>query len=221
MNLNQIHSGEDYSHFTDRGRGENYRRLQFGVQRVKVIRTYSKREWGNQKDTGYVEVFMLDPETGEFRLDSNGQPIIRSVKARHIVGMWEEYWDEHERREVLRKKQEEEWERQREQRRIEREAREAVERAEREEREARERAEREARETAERIVREEREREKREKEEKLLNALKSKYGIERTDGFISVLVTPAMVTVYLDRSKLEHELGLNGGDNLARETTIE
>lgn len=207
MNLNQIHAGEDYAWLSERGRGENYRR--YGFYRIKVIRTFSRREFGNQKETGYAEGFDVEPDTGEFKLDLNGQPRIRQVRARDVVTLWDEYADEHDRQEAERIKKEEEWQRYYEKRKREREEREAKERAEREERE---RLAREAREAHER--------ERQEKEAKLLSALKEKYGITKVDGFISVSLQSSMVTVYFDRKKLEHELGLNGGDNIARESPI-
>lgn len=200
MNLNQIHEGEDYAQFDYRGRGENYRRS--GVKRIKVIRTYSQRELGNQKDTGYVEGFWLDNETGEFKLDHEEQPRIIRVRSRDVVGSWEEYEDEHDRREVIRKKQDEERRIRWEKIEAEREERERVARIEREEREAKER---EARELFER--------QRAEREAKIYTLLKEKYNIEKLDGCISVAMNDGVVTVYFDRSRLEHELGLDGGNN--------
>jgi len=196
MNLNQIHEGEDYAWISQRGRGENYRRS--GFYRLKVIRTFSQREYGNTKDTGYAEGFDLEPETGEFKLDLDGNPRIRSVRARDVVTLWEEYADEHERKEIIYKKQQEEWERKYEERRKQRAEREEKERLVREERERIEREERE------RI-----ERERQEREERIFTGLKEKYGIEKTDGYISIAMNAGLVTVYFDRPKLEQEL--NGG----------
>ena len=200
MNLNQIHEGEDYAEFDFRGRGENYRRS--GVKRIKVIRTYSQREYGNTKDTGYAEGFLLDNETGEFRLNTEDQPRIIRVRARDVVCSWEEYADEHDRREVIRLKQEEEW-RIRHEKML----------REREEREERERIEREERLEKERIAAERRAQEKQRREAKIYAALKERYNIEKVDGLISIALGELTVTVYINRSGLERELGLDGGSN--------
>jgi hypothetical protein len=156
MNLNQILPGTDYAWLPNRGRGEEFRwpseywpdDYMRGVHRVKAIRTFSERLPGNKRETGYVEVFILDEE-GEFRYekDINGNDteeyLTRKARVRDIATFWEEYEDERDHRTVLRDKERQEREARRlEQERIWREQAEARER-ERQERLEAERIERE------------------------------------------------------------------------------
>jgi hypothetical protein len=150
MNLNQILPGTDYAWLPNRGRGEEFRwpsahwpnDYMRGVHRVKAIRTFSEKRPGNKRETGYVEVFVLDEE-GEFQYDEQGEYLTRKARVRDIATFWEEYEDERDHRTVLRDKERQE----REARRIEQE------RIWREQAEARER-ERQERLEAERIERE-------------------------------------------------------------------
>src|SRR5438132_11777284 len=103
MNLNQITPGVDYAHFPYRGKQEEFRWCQYSnenwhqsrmyVYRVKAIRSYSEREYGKKRDTGYVDVFWLDDE-GEFKFDENGNHLIKKVRVRDIATVWDDYADE-------------------------------------------------------------------------------------------------------------------------------
>lgn len=143
MNLNQITSGTDYAFFPSRGRGEEFR---FGredandvwrdgtysdryfVYRVKAIRAYSKREIGNKRDTGYVEVFWVSDD-GEFKFNSEGEYLTKTVRVRDIATLWEDYEDMRDYEQVRRDKQEIERAERAEQRRLayEREEQERIE----------------------------------------------------------------------------------------------
>lgn len=167
MNLNQITPGVEYAFMPSRGRSEEFRwndrdndRWHDGtyldkyfVYRVRAIRTFSQREIGNKRDTGYVDVFWLN-NGGEFRLDENGNEIIKTVRVRDIATVWDDYEDELDYRTVQREKEQAERE---ERLRLQRE------RYEREEAERRERIE-QARLTQERERREREERERIERE---------------------------------------------------------
>jgi len=166
MNLNQITPGVEYAFMPSRGRSEEFRWNDRGndrwhdgtyldkyfVYRVRAIRTFSKREIGNKRDTGYVDVFWLTND-GEFRLGEDGNEIIKTVRVRDIATVWDDYEDELDYRTVQREKEQAERE---ERLRIQREQ------YEREERERQERIRLEH----ERIERERQEREERERIEK-------------------------------------------------------
>lgn len=100
MNLQDLWSGNDYAWYEDKGRGEVYRSY---AKRVKIIRTYKERIVGNTRETGYAEVMMLDDE-GSPKEDSQGNHIVRSIRARDVAMRWDEYADLKAHREAQREK---------------------------------------------------------------------------------------------------------------------
>lgn len=100
MNLNEIWSGNDYAYYEWKGRNENFRH---GAPRVKAIRVYKRREYGKERESGYVEVMRLEPD-GTPRLDRNGNHITMEVRARDIAMRWEEYEEERDHREAQAEK---------------------------------------------------------------------------------------------------------------------
>src|SRR5258706_11134136 len=102
MNLVKIHPGEDYSWWDGMGRGEAFR---FTGKRVKIIRKFKQQHTGNQKESGYCEVFMLDDE-GEF-IQYNGEPRTREIRARDVAMLWDEYSDERDRLQLIKNKEDE------------------------------------------------------------------------------------------------------------------
>jgi hypothetical protein len=186
MNLNQITPGTDYAFFPRRGKSEEFRwskrsndswdersydwiyGAKYLVYRVRAIRTYSEREAGKSRDTGYVDCFWLTDD-GEFRLDEYGKHLIKKVPVRHIATIWDDYEDELDHQTVLKEQREREQEERRQKR--EQEYRERREREEREWKEQQERA---------RLEREERERKEREElERKLQEEMEYCNAIER------------------------------------------
>src|SRR6266446_10904152 len=101
MNLVKIHAGEDYSWWEWMGRGEAFR---FDGKRVKIIRKYKKQHVGNQKESGYCEVFILNDD-GEF-IRYNDEPVVREIRSRDIAMLWDEYSDERDRLQLIRDKEE-------------------------------------------------------------------------------------------------------------------
>lgn len=101
MNLQELWSGNDYAHYPDRGRGEIYRSY---AERVKVIRAFKERIPGNERETGYAEVMILDNETGEPKTKTDGSHKTRTVRARDIAMRWEAYAEERAHREAQRER---------------------------------------------------------------------------------------------------------------------
>jgi hypothetical protein len=185
MNLIQIHAGEDYAWLEWMGRGANAFRLD--GKRVKIIRTFKEQHAGNQKATGYCEVFLLDDE-GEFKYDYAGQYVTRKVRAADIAMMWDEYADERDRQQQIINREQEERRRKREEQ--EREWREAEERRRRE-REERERIERERLEKIEA--------ERREKNKAIYEWLAARGFKENGDGKVKIYITDQYVQVTIRR----------------------
>lgn len=100
MNLNQLWAGNDYAYYEMKGRGEYYRP---NASRVRIIRAFQKKEWGNQRLSGYAEVRFLTDE-GEPQLDYKNEPKIATVRARDIAMHWDEYSDERAHREEERER---------------------------------------------------------------------------------------------------------------------
>lgn len=100
MNLNQLWSGNDYAYYEMRGRGEVYRS---NAQRVRIIRVYQERRWGNERLSGYAEVYYLTDD-GEQQLNYKQEPKRGEIRARDIAMRWEEYEDEREHREAERER---------------------------------------------------------------------------------------------------------------------
>jgi hypothetical protein len=100
MNLNQLWSGNDYAYYDMRGRGEVYRT---NAQRVRIVRVYRERRWGNERLSGYAEVLYLNDD-GTQMLTHKGEPRRQEVRARDIAMRWEEYEDERDHREAERER---------------------------------------------------------------------------------------------------------------------
>jgi hypothetical protein len=185
MNLVKIHNGEDYSWWEWMGRGEDFR---FNGKRVKIIRTFKKQHFGNKKESGYCEVFILDEETGEFKTH-NDEPVTREIRARDVAMLWDEYSDERDRLQLIRNKEEEA-------RRIKQE----IWEKEYQERKERERIAREEREEREQLERAEHERQEREKVQHIYDWL-GKRGIkENGSGKIKISITDQYVQVTIRRA---------------------
>lgn len=101
MNLNELWAGMDYAYYEYKGRNEPYRP---GVPRVKLIRGYKRREYGNKRESGYAEVMFLDNETGEPKTRTDGSHVVREVRARDIAMRWNEYEEERDHREAQRER---------------------------------------------------------------------------------------------------------------------
>lgn len=109
MNLNQLWSGNDYAYYEMRGRGEQYRS---NARRVKIIRGFQKRQYGNERLSGFAEVYFLHDDGTPIYIekwDSNtkeyvvtDEPKRGEVRARDIAKHWDEYSDEREHREAER-----------------------------------------------------------------------------------------------------------------------
>lgn len=117
MNLNQLWAGQDYAWYEWRSRGETYRSN--GV-RVRIIRAFQERQYGNERMSGFAEVNLVDDE-GNIRTYANGEPLIKKIRARDIAMRWDEYADEKNHREAERERLQKE--------REEAEAREAAKKA--------------------------------------------------------------------------------------------
>lgn len=90
MNLNALWSGNDYAYFSMKGRGESYRS---NAQRVRLIRCFKKKHYGNERESGYALVFYCDDEGNIIRDQQEFE-----VRARDIAMRWEEYADERDHR---------------------------------------------------------------------------------------------------------------------------
>lgn len=100
MNLNQIYAGNDYAYCQFyRPKGAKFSKYS---RRVRAVRAYKKREFGNQKATGYVEVLVLDQD-GEITNEDT-----KHVRARDILSTWEEHEDFIERKKIEQEKYERE-----------------------------------------------------------------------------------------------------------------
>lgn len=106
MNLNQLWSGNDYAYYSMRGRGEVYRA---NAVRVRVVRAYQRRNWGNERLSGFAEVQFLNND-GTPRLNHKNEPKVEEVRARDIAMRWEEYEDERAHREAERERIQREYE---------------------------------------------------------------------------------------------------------------
>lgn len=102
MNLTSLWSGNDYAYYNMRGRGETWRP---GASRVRVIRVFKRKEYGNERDSGFAVVFFVSKDG---TLDSNAKE--QEVRARDIAMRWEEYEDERDHREANRARIEQELE---------------------------------------------------------------------------------------------------------------
>lgn len=100
MNLQEIWSGTDYAWFEWKGRNEPFREK---APRVKAIRVYKKQEFGKDRASGFVEVMMCDDD-GTPKTYSNGEQIIKEVRARDIAMRWDEYADERDYRQTQAEK---------------------------------------------------------------------------------------------------------------------
>lgn len=181
MNLTELWSGNDYAWIKYKPRVQGYLP---GATHVRIIRTLKKQaSYENTKLSGYAEVLLIDEE-GNPKEDSNGNHIVREVRARDIFMRWEEYVEERAlvqiREEKAQKEREERW---------------AQQQREYEERTRKEREEREAREAAERS-----------KKEILTNKLIEKLGINS-----DVIYSVSSTTVQLTRKGLEEALGIAEG----------
>lgn len=179
MNANEIWSGQNYAFVMYPSKGVNYYSNAVPVQ---VMRVFKEKGYGAERARTMVEVIMLKEDDDgklEHRVQTNGQEITRTIRARQIYARWDEHAVERKRRadanaEFERKRAEE-----REAARLRYEA----------EAEARRQAE------AERRQREEYER------NRLLNYLDMKIPREIVDAVQSE-------QVILNRSKLEKFLGI-------------
>lgn len=138
MNLTELWSGSDFAWYQNKGRNDHYRSNASRVRIVRVFKEFASSE--NKKMTGYAEVLMVDDETGEPKVHSNGNHITRQIRARDIAMRWDEYAELRAHREADAKKQRREYEeRQRqweEARKLEREKRENEIRIQREKEQA-------------------------------------------------------------------------------------
>lgn len=100
MNLNQLWSGNDYAYYDMRGRGEVYRS---NAQRVRIIKVYQEKRWGNERLSGYAQVSFLNPD-GSPQIDHKDEPRKGEVRARDIAMRWDEYEDERDHREAERER---------------------------------------------------------------------------------------------------------------------
>lgn len=100
MNLNELWAGYDYAYYEWKRKNEPYRR---NAPRVKVIRAFKRRQYGNERASGMVEVMLLEDD-GTPKLDVEGNQRIRTVRARDIAMLWEQYEDEREHREAERER---------------------------------------------------------------------------------------------------------------------
>lgn len=94
MNLTQLWAGNDYVYYPMRGRNENFRS---NGQRVRVIRTFKQKMYGNERDSGFAHVQYLNDD-GTPKLSYADELIYGDVKARDIFSRWEEYEDERNHR---------------------------------------------------------------------------------------------------------------------------
>lgn len=85
MKASDLWHDEEYAYQKDRK--NNVETPTFNVQRVRVISTQRRRDWGNDRLTTYAEVEFLDKETGA------GTGVNRTVRARDIVDFWDDYSD--------------------------------------------------------------------------------------------------------------------------------
>lgn len=106
MNLQDLWPGNDYAYYHEKGRGEVFR---WNARRVKIIQCYKRRLSGNQRETGFAKVMMLDDE-GEPKLAHDGTHITREVRARDIAMRWDSYAEEKAHREVIREREQREHE---------------------------------------------------------------------------------------------------------------
>lgn len=100
MNLQELWAGTDYAWYEDKGRGEKYRPY---AKRVKVIRAFKQRIYGNQRESGFAEVMLLDDD-GEPQLKQDGSHRTKEIRARDIAMRWEPYAEERAYREAQREK---------------------------------------------------------------------------------------------------------------------
>lgn len=100
MNLNQLWSGNDYAYYDMRGRGEVYRA---NARRVRVKRAYQKKQWGNERYSGFAEVAFLKDD-GTPMLNHKDEPRVEEVRARDIAMLWEDYEDERAHRNAERER---------------------------------------------------------------------------------------------------------------------
>lgn len=94
MNLNQLWAGNDYAHYEARGRNEAFRS---NAQRVKIMRAYKKRLYGNDRESGFADVQFLTDD-GEIDKNWRHPEGTGTVRARDIVMRWDEYENEREHR---------------------------------------------------------------------------------------------------------------------------
>ena len=117
MNLNELWSGTDYAYYEYKRRGELYRA---NAKRVKIIRAFKEKQYGNERLSGFAEVLFCDAETGEPQVKYGDNHHIGTVRARDIAMRWEEYAEldahrkaERERAEAERRERREAAERER------------------------------------------------------------------------------------------------------------
>lgn len=186
MNLNELWAGQDYAYYEYKGRNEPLRR---NAPRVKVIRAFKQQRAGNERASGYAEVMYVNKETGEPIMDYEGKQKIRTVRARDIAMVWEQYVDEMDHQNAVREREQREYE----------------------ERERTRREEREARLEQERIEREAKEKAERERLEGIKTQLYLKYNIP-PDWVIDI----TNQSIRLDRIAVEQALGVTNAELLRR-----
>jgi len=94
MNLGQLWAGSDYAYYDTRGRGEHYRS---NARRVRIVRAYQKRAYGNERMSGFAKVYFLNDD-GTNMKNWNGEDRIEEIRARDIAMHWDDYVDEREHR---------------------------------------------------------------------------------------------------------------------------
>lgn len=109
MNAQDLWSGYDYAHAKfGATKGVRYHPPR-EVERVRIVRVYKKRLYGNERMSSFAEVVRCDPESGDYL---NGAVPIE-ISARNIFMRWDDYWDETERRRLEQERQNAERERER------------------------------------------------------------------------------------------------------------
>jgi len=118
------------SYYSTNGEEFSYAAM-YQVFRVKIVSKTQRLEPGNKRMTGYAQVVYCDPETGDLLENDDGSHKLGEVRARDIATRWDEYWDDHEHREVEREREQAERERIQRERRAKYEEEERIRREER------------------------------------------------------------------------------------------
>jgi hypothetical protein len=101
MNAQSILSGNDYAYHQYRKKGTPF---QLGGIRVRALRVFKEKQFGNERDTAFVECFLVDDD-GEIKTLANGDFRKINVRARDLSMNWDQYVAEleHRKEEELRR----------------------------------------------------------------------------------------------------------------------